>query len=245
MVISAPAEEADLRCKRCPVRHHSICRALDESHRHELSDIMIHRHFAVGQEIIHQGDASKLFAIIVSGVVKLIRVLPDGRQQIVGLLSGAACLGDVFSAVSHDSVECVTDVELCCFQRPQIESVFKTHPELEHRLFQSVAKDLEDAREWMLTLGRRTAREKVATFLLWLGKDEQNHCPDAPKPQDDPILDIPFARHEIADFLGLTLETVSRIFSRLNATGVIKLSGAKSVEIRDINVLRQLAEPDG
>ena len=104
----------------CPVRHRAVCHALDGSNLHELSDIMVHRHFKAGDSIFHQDETSQLFAIIVSGVVKLTRLLPDGRQQIVGLLSDADCLGNPFTADSHDEAECVTDVELCCFRRAHL-----------------------------------------------------------------------------------------------------------------------------
>lgn len=109
-----PVFETDLRCARCPVRHHAVCSTLPGPHLHELSDIMAHRHFSAGDEILHQEETSQLFAVIVSGVVKLTRMLPDGREQIVGLLTATDTLGEIDASVSHNSVECVTDVELCC-----------------------------------------------------------------------------------------------------------------------------------
>ena len=241
---SVPFPELDLRCEHCPVSHHAVCRALDGSHLHELSDIMEHRHYEAGAQIVHQDDTSPFFAIIVSGVVKLTRMAPDGRQQIVGLLSDSDCLGDVFSAVSHDDVECVTDVELCCFQRNQFDSVLKAHPELEHRLLQKTAEDLNEARAWIFALGRKTALEKVATFLLWLLKERQSHCVYAPRTDSKSMVQFPFSREEIADFLGLTIETVSRAFSKLRTSGVIKLIDNKNIEICDAAGLRQIADPD-
>ena len=120
-----PVVQFDLRCTQCPVRHHAVCSALDGSHLHELSDIMAHRHFSAGDEILHQEETSQLFAVIVSGVVKLTRMLPDGREQIVGLLTATDTLGEVNASVSHNSAECVTDVELCCFKRMQFEAVLR------------------------------------------------------------------------------------------------------------------------
>ena len=110
----------DLRCKQCPVRHHAVCEALGGSDLNELADIMIHRHFRPSDEIFHQEETSQLFAVIVSGVVKLTRMFPDGREQIVGLLTATHSLGDVYTGMSHNSIECVTDVELCCFKRATI-----------------------------------------------------------------------------------------------------------------------------
>ena len=169
---------------------------------------------------------------------------PDGRQQIVGLLSDADCLGDVFSAVSHDGAECVTDVELCCFQHKQFDAVLKAHPELEHRLLQKTADDLNEARQWIFALGQKIATEKLATFLLWLLKERQSHCVYALRLEGIPVVHIPFSRREIADFLGLTIETISRIFSKLKASGMIRLIDSRNIEICDTDGLRQIADPD-
>ena len=239
---NSPNLSREMQCKMCPVRHFAVCHALGGSHLHELSDIMIHRHFKAGAEIIHQDETSEQFAIVVSGVVKLSRVLLDGRQQIVGLLSEADCLGDVFSSVHHDCAECVTDVELCCFKRNQFATVLATHPELEHSIFQKVHEDLHEARQWMIALGLKTATEKVATFLLWLWSEEQGHCLHRPAREGNPIIHLSISREEIASFLGLTLETVSRTIGRLKTSGVIKMIETRRIELRNLTRLRQIAE---
>lgn len=234
----------DLRCGSCPVHHHAVCQALGGLYLDELAGIMTHRHFAAGTEIVHQGETSHLFGIIASGVVKLTRSLSDGRQQIVCLLSETDCIGDVFSSLSHDNAMCVTDVELCCFHRKQFDEIIKTHPILGHHLLRRVTLDLEEARQWLTALGRKNSFEKVAMFLLWLWIEEHEHCLHAPKPANDLVLHFPFSREEIADFLGLTIETVSRNISKLDADGVIMLVNAKCIEIRHLNRLRQIAESD-
>ena len=149
-----PVVQLDLRCTQCPVRHHAICSALDGQHLHELSDNVIHRHFSAGDEILHQEETSKLFAVIVSGVVKLTRMLPDGREQIVGLLTATDTLGEIDASVSHNSAECVTDVELCCFKRTQFETVLREHAELGKYLLHKSRQDLEKAQQFMTLLGR-------------------------------------------------------------------------------------------
>ena len=127
----------DLRCASCPVHHHAVCEALGGLYLDELAGIMTHRRFEAGTEIVHQGETSHLFGIIASGVVKLTRLLPDGRQHIVCLLSETDCIGDVFSSQSHDNAMCVTDVELCCFHRTQFDDIVKSHPTLGHHLLQT------------------------------------------------------------------------------------------------------------
>ena len=239
-----PVVQFDLRCTQCPVRHHTICSALDGSHLHELSDIMAHRHFSAGDEILHQEETSTLFAVIVSGVVKLTRMLPDGREQIVGFLTATETLGEVNASVSHNSAECVTDVELCCFKRTQFEAVLREHSELGQYLLQKSRQDLEKAQQLMTLLGRLGAIEKVASFLLWLWREEQSHCLHKAKSDEIPTINLLLTRAEIANFLGMTLETVSRNISKLKSKGLIKLIDTKVIEITDIQGLRQIAQSD-
>ena len=225
------------------MRHHAVCHALEGSSLHELSDIMVHRHLEAGESIIHQDETSQLFAIIVSGVVKLTKLLPDGRQQIVGFLSDADLIGNLFSADSHNEAECVTDVELCCFRRTQFERVLQDHPELEHRLLRKSLKDVDDAREWLTALGRKSATEKVATFLLWLRGSGQHVCPYIRESEGHEVVEFPFSRQEIANFLGLTLETVSRTLSKLNTAGVIRLIESNVIELTELENLHDIASP--
>jgi CRP/FNR family transcriptional regulator len=205
---------------------------------------MTHRHFSAGDEILHQEETSQLFAVIVSGVVKLTRMLPDGREQIVGLLTATDTLGEVKASVSHNSAECVTDVELCCFKRTQFEAVLREHSELGQYLLQKSRQDLEKAQQLMTLLGRLGAIEKVASFLLWLWREEQSHCLHKAKSDEIPTINLLLTRAEIANFLGMTLETVSRNISKLKSKGLIKLIDTKVIEITDIQGLRQIAQSD-
>lgn len=237
-----PIVSLDLRCKQCPVHHHAVCAALGGSNLNELADIMIHRHLRPGDNIFHQEETSQLFAIIVSGVVKVTRMFPDCREQIVGLLTTTHSLGDVYTGTSHNNVECVTDVELCCFKRTQFETVLQRHPELERRLSHDVQEDLNEAQDWLMVLGRMGAEEKLATFLLWLCRDYGSHCVSVAGRESTAIIHLPFKREEIAGFLGMTIETVSRKFGSLNSMGFIRLMDSKTIEILDIEALREIAQ---
>ncbi|NNJ77451.1 MAG: Crp/Fnr family transcriptional regulator [Anderseniella sp.] len=236
-----PEVHLDLRCANCPVRHHAICSALDTPHIHELTDIMTHRHFCAGDEVLHQDETSQLFAIIVRGIVKLTRMLPDGREQIVGLLSGSDILGDIETAVSHDSAQCVTDVEVCCFRRKQFEAVLEKHPELAHHLLKKASANLDEARDWMMVLGRLGAMEKVARFILWQCNKDHPGCIHQTSQQAKQVVHMPLKREEIAGFLGMTIETVSRNMSKLRADGIIEMPNAKDIRITDIDRLRDIA----
>jgi CRP/FNR family transcriptional regulator, anaerobic regulatory protein len=231
-------------CVDCLVRNSGVCCALADEHLDELSDIMVHRQYAAGCEIVHQEDSSELFGILLDGTVKLTRVLEDGRQQIVGLLSASDSLGDLYSDMSHDTAECVTDVTLCCFPRKRFNAVLDRHPELQRQLLLRAMEDLDDARQWILALGQKNAEEKVASFLLWLWDKRRYHAATEQDPDNASIMNSPFTRRETAEFLGLTLETVSRHFTRLRAKGVIGLLSRKRIEIKKLDALRRLAEQE-
>lgn len=230
------------KCGRCPSGPDDICCALSEVEARDLSQLMRERHFDAGSPIVQQDDTSALFAIVVSGIIKLSRMLPDGRQQIVGFLSKGDCLGDLFRATTHDTAECVTNVALCCFPRKPFEAVLGKHPELEHRLLLRAMNDLDDTRDWLFALGRKNALEKVAMFLLWLLRKKDLQPSDQIESTNDLVLLCPFTRQEIADFLGLTIETVSRQLSKLRRTGVINLHPERRIEILDLEALELLSE---
>ena len=186
-----------------------------------------------------------MFAIVVSGAVKLYKMLADGRQQIVGLLFASDCVGRAFSETQQTFAEAASDVELCCFPRQQFEQILEKHPELEHALFEKTLADLDSAREWMVALGRKTAGEKIASFLLqMMHKSELTKCPHGrPSPQL-PTFELPLTRSEIADYLGLTIETVSRNFTKLRTDGLIRLLDGRTVEICDTDELAARAESE-
>ena len=126
-----------------------------------------------------------------------------------------------------------SNVDLCKVPRRALERLIANNPALEHRLMQQTLRELDEARDWMVTLGRKTAAEKVASFLLLIA----THID--PQTEGKPVIefDLPLSRADTADFLGLTLETVSRQLSKLRTERVIVLSGNRRVEILDLDAL--------
>jgi CRP/FNR family transcriptional regulator len=240
---SSPTMLSKFPCKNCQVRDRAVCGALSDEHLSQLASTMVQRHFAAGSEIVHQEEASSLFAIVLAGTIKLSRVLHDGRQQNVGMLSTLDCFGELFSNGSHDSAECVTDVTLCCFPRKRFEAFLNSHPELQHELLLQAMEQLDQARQWILALGQKSAEEKVATFILWLWQQQCRQAVIADT-DDDLVINCPFTRGEIAEFLGMTLETASRQITRLRTKCVIRLPGVRWIEITDLQALRKLAEQE-
>jgi CRP/FNR family transcriptional regulator len=188
-------------------------------------------------EIIAAGQPVTRHANILRGVVKLSKLLPDGRQQIVGLQFAPDFLGRPFARQSDVSADAATEVRVCSFPSAVLDKLVQQSPGLEHKLHQQALDELDEARDWMLTLGRKTAAEKVASFLYLIAK---NIDPEA-EAKNAIHFEIPLKRADIADFLGLTIETVSRQITKLRQSGVIDLVNNRIVEVPDLAKLQSIA----
>lgn len=196
------------------------------------------KHKAVeGKELI--GDAENIdhYSNVMSGVVKLTKTMADGRQQIVGLQFAPDFLGRPFSDESALTAEAATTVELCSFPRTAVERMMAEQPDMGSRILKQTLRELDQARDWMVTLGRKTAAEKVASFLLMIARNvDPAAVPEAT------TFELPLSRAEIADFLGLTIETVSRQLTRLRSDRVIRIENNRQVTVDD---MRRLAARAG
>ncbi|UPG74010.1 Crp/Fnr family transcriptional regulator [Roseomonas gilardii subsp. gilardii] len=184
-----------------------------------------------------------LCANLLSGVLKLSAATADGREQIVGLLYPADFVGRPFAESAEHSITALTDAELCVFPRKPFEETLEGHARMERLLLRRTLAALDDARNRMLLLGRKTAEEKVASFLL----DMAVHLAPEGAPKDARggravTFDLPLTRAQIADVLGLTIETVSRQMTRLKRAGLIDLPAGRLVTIRDREALEERAE---
>jgi CRP/FNR family transcriptional regulator len=226
-------------CAACEARHNGVCGALEPDQLMTLAKTSYKHTVREGSELI--GDAEKIesYSNILSGVVKLTKTLGDGRQQIVGLQFAPDFLGRPFKVESAINAEAATELSLCSFPRAAIERMMKDSPHLEHRLLTQTLRELDEARDWMVTLGRKTALEKVASFLLLIARHID---PTADPKQKSVTFDLPLTRADIADFLGLTIETVSRNLTKLRTRRIIELPRVHSLIIVDIDCLEALAE---
>lgn len=221
-------------CASCEARHRGLCGALDADQLVTLAKVSHKHKVREGEELI--GDAEKIesYSNVLSGVVKLTKMLPDGRQQIVGLQFAPDFLGRPFRTESVLNAEAATNVSLCSFPKAVMDRMMKEHPELGQKLLEQTLKELDEARDWMVTLGRKTASEKVASFLLLIAR---NIDPLADDENETATFDLPLTRADIADFLGLTIETVSRQLTKLRADGVIRIENNRHVFVGDMSRL--------
>lgn len=224
-------------CEQCLVRNRAICAALDSNEIGALNAIGRHRMLTPGESLIWEGDDSLLVANVVEGVLKLSTGTEDGREQIVGMVFPSDFIGRPFGATTGHGVTALTDAKVCVFNRRDFDAFAREHPALEHKLLQRTLAELDRTRRWMLLLGRKSASEKVASFLLEMADRMATPGCETLQMPDEIRLDLPVSRQQIADVLGLTIETVSRQFTRLKAEGVIDLPSRRQVVILNRQML--------
>lgn len=230
------AETAHQDCAHCAVRDIAVCTALSGPELERLRGIAVTKVSEPGSMLFAAEEPAAMVGTVVQGTIKCFKLLADGRQQVVGFLFPGDFFGSPTQQTTHTFAEALTRVELCVFPFPAIQRLIREMPNLERRLLQIANDDLDLAQEWMLLLGRKTAQERLATFLLLLA-----HKARARGIADGPI-ELPMNRSEIADYLGLTIETVSRQFSKLKASGHIRIAHNNEVTIRNLDGLTQIAD---
>lgn len=222
-----------MKCHECPIRHSAVCASCDEDELALLEKIKTYRQYEAGDIILWRGDTLDYVASVVSGVATLGKTLSDGRTQMLGLLLPSDFMGRLGRQHIEFDVTAATDIVLCCFERKKFEQLVLTSPQLSRRLLQMALDELDSAREWMILLGRKTAREKIATFLHMLLKRRQITPADV-----EVKLPLPINREQIADYLGLTLETVSRQMTRLKSDGLIDIIDRKTLLVPSPELLK-------
>ncbi len=175
---------------------------------------------------------------VVSGTIKLYKLTPDGRRQITGFIYPGQIFGLADFGEYLHTAETVTLCTIRIYNRSRVTAAMDADIAVAQRFAAAALSDLAAAQEHLLLLGRKTATERLASFLIDLATRATR-----PGPTDQPVA-IPMSRLDIADYLGLTIETVSRTFGRLRAWRVIALEGASAVRILDRRRLASLAAGD-
>jgi CRP/FNR family transcriptional regulator len=194
-----------------------------------------------GQVIFAEMESFEFCASIISGIVKLKKRLPDGRQQIVGLQFQTDFLGRPDDADCSFTARAATDVELCTVPKRHLQALMKQVPGLEHRLFQNTLDELAAAREWMLLLGRKTAEERVASFVCVMAQRAVAGRGGSLDDQAPVQFDVSLTRSEIADYLGITNETVSRSLARLQQRRLISIEPGRRISVSSLTGLAAVA----
>jgi CRP/FNR family transcriptional regulator, anaerobic regulatory protein len=223
-------------CAACEIRELSVCGALSQTELARLSAIILGRRIETGGTVISEGEPATDLFNVVRGSVKLYKLLPDGRRQVTGFLFPGDFLGIALNDIYAYTAEAIEPLQLCRFPRKKLEALLVELPRLERRLLGETAHELAEAQDQMLLLGRKTAKERVASFLVSLSRRAvKRRRPASP-------LELPMSRTDMADFLGLTTETVSRTLTRLRQAKLIADNGRKGIAILDSAGLRALVD---
>lgn len=224
-------------CRNCDVvRELAFCSELTPEEMKRLASVRCHTQLPGGFTVFREGDGADHLYSISTGAVKLYKLLSDGRRQIIGFLFAGDMFGLGVDGAYCYTAETLVPSQLCRFTQRRLDNMMGEFPRLERKMYSMTVKELVSAQEQMLLLGRKTAREKVATFLLKLSqRAEVQGLPASP-------VSLPMSRADIADYLGLTIETVSRTFTQLKREDIIGLPDAGHVILTDADGLSDLAE---
>lgn len=188
------------------------------------------------EHVFYEDDPRTHIFEIAEGSVCVYKLMPDGRRQIVAFCYPGDLIGMGTREEYFYNAEATSDAKLNCYPVATIERLAEQRPELSHALLAFAMAELSLAREQMLTLGRKSALERVCSFLLERVRKQHTRGEDVLR------IDLPMTRTDIADYLGLTIETVSRNFSKLKMTGIIDLPHSGEVIVRDMDALESMAE---
>jgi CRP/FNR family transcriptional regulator, anaerobic regulatory protein len=214
----------------------AICRGLERSAVTRIAAVSLQQKLAERQTVFCEGDPAESVYEIVSGMLKLYKLLPDGRRQVTGFLLRGHLLGLASNERYLYTAEAVTPVTLCRYPKARFERLLDEVPGFARRLLAVTSDELRAAQDQMVLLGRKSAAEKLASFLLMTAEDQDDG------EEESDTVNIPMGRADIADYLGLSTETVSRTLTQLKCRGVIALPTSAHIEIRQRDRLEQLAE---
>jgi CRP/FNR family transcriptional regulator len=242
MYDSRPSEaEAELGfdhpCFGCPVRHLAVCNALGPDQLADFRRGGTTRSLAAGDTLCWEGDPAEQVFNVTHGMLRLSKLLPDGRRQVTGFAFAGDFIGLSVDEQHPFTVEAVGPARVCRFARSRFDAFVEAHPGLEHRLYAVARHELAAAREQLVLLGRKTAAERLASFIIAM-------CARTPQqaPEDGFRAALPMSRLDMADYLGLRIETISRELAALKSARMVRMLGVHELVILDAPRLRALAE---
>ena len=223
-------------CEHCQVNKLSICGAFAIDHAEELAGVTQQVQCKAKSTLFMEGDPADYFYTVTTGFMQFSKYLAGGRRQILGFLFPGDFLGLALEDRYSYTAETITDSEICQFHSSRFEALMGKYPELEHTLFRAVSNELIEVENRMVTLGHQLAEKRLASFLIW-------YLTRAAKLElTNPTFELPMTRRDIADYLCLSFETVSRAFTKLREEKLIELDDPHTVRILDNDKLEFLAQ---
>lgn len=226
-------------CNDCQARNSKLCSVFDGDNIAELFEIANPVKVDKGSYLLHEEDSTKYVYNLSSGVSAVERLASDGRRQIMAFIYPGDFIGVSAGPAYSISDRALTDVSACKWHIRDIEALYVKYPELEHRVHEIATRVLAATMDQIFVLGRKNAIEKIAYFLLYIDKRQVKF-----DGHTDEFM-LPMTRADIADYLGITVETVSRAFSLLKKKGLIELSQNWVVRLLDKDTLAEIADHFG
>jgi CRP/FNR family transcriptional regulator len=192
-------------------------------------------HFAAGSPLFWEGDQAKHVFEIVEGVLRVFKILSDGRRAITGFLYAGDLVGVSMRDLYLYNAEAVTPIQVRRFSSVAFQEAINISPELRPQLFARLCDEMASAQDQMVLLSRKNAEERICSFLLMLSK----RMPGTKNLSMN--IEIPMSRLDMADYLGLTIETVSRTVTSLIGRGIITQSGRHDMSIKKLDTMLRLA----
>ena len=221
-----------LECAHCGVRDRAVCSALSDAEMGELDQLTQALRLPAGATLVRTGENRQYIFTLTEGALRLVRTLADGRRQITGFVLPGDYVGLTETPRHRHDIEAVVDSRVCRTPLADMRRLRERHPLLERKLMQRTSMELAAAQDAGLLLARLQPSERLAQFLLRLAAR-------ADTPGD--TVALPMGRGDIADHLGLTMETISRTFTKLRQQQLIALPQLHRVQILDLAGLRRLA----
>src|SRR5262245_36630428 len=206
---------------------------IDEDLR-ALQQVGVKVRFARNKTIFNDGDEATNCYKVISGAVRLCKHLADGRRQIADFLLAGDLFGFMQFGTYKFTAEAVGDVVLMCYPQRQVARLSSSLPNLRGRLLVLISQRLLGMQDHLVMLGRQTAKERIASFLL--------HMAERSDAEEGLAFDVPMSRQDMADYLGLTIETVCRMLSELKRERIISIPSVGQIVLNEIDALQALTE---
>lgn len=220
-------------CSTCKTRHLSVCAALGEHELVTFDHVVQHRDFPAKTVLFEQGAKAEFVFSVSEGTIRLLRLLPDGRRQILGFAIKGDFLGVALDATYDVTAEAVEPIRVCRIPRGAFVGMVDAKPHLLRKLHEVAGREIHASQDQMVLLGRKNAEERIAAFFL---SYRERLARVSPRSVTVPL---PMSRSDIADYLGLTIETVSRTISKLAREKLIVVV-PDGIRLLDLDRMAQL-----
>lgn len=231
-----PASLKETFCSSCQARGKGMCAALSAAELAGLATLSRNRVMASGLPVIREGEHADAVYTVMSGMLKLYKMLPDGRQQITGFATTGDMVGLSYGDSFAYTAETITAAIVCRFPRSGLSAMMTQHPRLQARLLAMTSIELTAAQDQILLLGCKNAAERIGSFLLALARRADEVADGA-----QPIVFLPMQKTDMSAYLGLRPETLSRQFRKMEEAGLIERVAADRIRLLDLGALSEMA----